>query len=267
LICGVLLLCVLVRLKFAYLRAATTFQLDYEEGNVLNAALRITNGMTPYPAAGSFPYVINPYGPVGYVLAALGIKVFGVSLLGPRLLVLLAGIGVALCIGLLAREYGVGWDVALPIAVLFFCSPAMWAWLPLLRVDLWAILLSLIGLCVFAHKPERWPIAALVFALALLTKLTAGAAAAACFLELLAQGKTSRALRFSALTAIIVIAGATSLGGSPLFHLLRTHPDAFSLTHLLRMYWAAIEQSSLTIAILIYSVAFGFRWSPETRLP
>jgi len=267
LIAGVLVLCALIRFKFAYLRATTPFQLDYEEGNLLNAALRITNWITPYPPAGTFPYVINPYGPVGYLLTALGIKLFGISLLGPRILVLMAGVGVALCIGFLSRHYGVNWDIALPIAVLFFCSASMWAWLPLLRVDLWAILLSLLGLCVFARKSERWPIAAILFALALLTKLTAAAAPAACFLELLLQRKTFRALRFSALTATIVIVGSASLGGSPLFHLLRTHPDAFSLTHLFTMYWSAIGQSLLVIAILIYSLSFGFRWSPETRLP
>ena len=55
-------LCAIVLLGwalFALVYAANTarlpMQFDYEEGNILNAGLRITHGQTPYPQPSSWP--------------------------------------------------------------------------------------------------------------------------------------------------------------------------------------------------------------------
>src|SRR5262245_55785465 len=93
-----------LRLVLASRLAAFPYQLDYEEGNVLNAANRIVHGLTPYPEPGSFPYVLNPYGPLGYLLIAVPVKAAGLSLYPPRLLVLLATVVVALLIAGLVRR-------------------------------------------------------------------------------------------------------------------------------------------------------------------
>src|SRR5438477_4113552 len=63
------------------------FQVDYEEGNILNALLRIAHGYTPYPDPHGIPNVLNPYGPAAYYLLAVPVKLFGVSFLWPRLLI------------------------------------------------------------------------------------------------------------------------------------------------------------------------------------
>ena len=44
---------------------------------------------------------------------------------------------------------------------------------PLLRVDYWAILFSLLGLFIFLTFPRVWFVAVILFALAVLTKITA----------------------------------------------------------------------------------------------
>ena len=55
--------------------AGLPFEMNYEEGNILNAALRIVNGLSPYPDPHAFPNVLNPYGPVFYYLVAIPVRV------------------------------------------------------------------------------------------------------------------------------------------------------------------------------------------------
>src|SRR6266581_4726916 len=88
----VAIVCLSIIVHYAFARASTPFQIDYEEGNILNAGARLTHGQTPYPDPRIFPYVVNPYGPVGYVLTAIALKVFGLNLFGPRMFVLTAGL-------------------------------------------------------------------------------------------------------------------------------------------------------------------------------
>ena len=112
------------------------FEIDYEEGNILNSGLRIVQGKTLYPAPGSFPYILNPYGPVGYLVSALGIKIFGLGLFGPRLFILFAGIAVGVLIAALTKLLGGRWDAGALLALSYLCLPLVSYWLPLLRVDL-----------------------------------------------------------------------------------------------------------------------------------
>lgn len=184
--------CFVIRIVSSYGRAASTFQIDYEEGNILNAATRLLHGLTPYPAVGSFPYIVNCYGPVGYLLSAAGIKVFGLSLFGPRVLVLLSGIGIFFLIAAIVKTLGSRWDVGFLAALSFLCAPLVYYWFPTLRVDFWAIFFSLLGLYVFVKVPRAWPLVGLIFSAAILTKHTAIGAPAAVFLELLVQKKILR---------------------------------------------------------------------------
>src|SRR3954470_16038060 len=73
---------------FSTLPIRAPFQYDYEEGNILNALLRITQGATPYPDPRSLPNVINPYGPVAYYLLVLPVKAFGLAFVYPRAMIL-----------------------------------------------------------------------------------------------------------------------------------------------------------------------------------
>ena len=262
------ILCLAFRVRYAYLRATAPFQMDYEEGNVLNAGLRILEGKTPYPTVGSFPYILNPYGPVGYLLAAGAIKLFGISLFGPRMLVLFAGIGIAIGIGALARNAGAIPELSWLSAASFLCSPFMWYWFPLLRVDLWAILFSLLGLCAFASGKGRWQIGGLFFALALLTKHTALAAPAACVLELWLAGEVKKALKFTLviICGLLIGIGSAAISGDVLFHLFRTHPDAYDLRSLIVSYFFMILWSLLPTIAILYAIARGLRPARRTRL-
>lgn len=258
--------CVSVRLKCSYTLVASPFQIDYEEGNILNAAYRLIHGQTPYPSPGSFPYVLNPYGPIGYVLSAWGVKIFGLSFFGPRLLVLFAGLGVLFLIAGLIKTCGGRWDLGFLLALSYLCAPVVWYWLPLLRVDFWAVFLSLLGIYVFAAYPRALPLIGLIFGLALLTKQTAIAAPTAVFLELLARKRLGRALGLAVIAGGMVVACMAALGQDFVFVLLKTHPDPYNPKLALQFYFGAIDGCMLILAIIIYGLVFGVRWNQHSRL-
>ena len=142
--------CLYLSIRCAHARLLMPFEIDYEEGNILNSGLRITQGQALYPAPGTFPYILNPYGPIGYLVAALGIKTFGLGLFGPRLFILSAGIAVGILIAALTKALGGRWDAGALLGLSYLCLPLVSYWLPLLRVDFWAIFLGLLGLYVFS---------------------------------------------------------------------------------------------------------------------
>jgi hypothetical protein len=262
---GLVLTATFIRLAFASSRVSVPFELDYEEGNVLNAALRILHGQTPYPDPASFPYTLNPYGPIGYATAAIGTKLFGVSLFGPRLLVFVAGIATMAIIALLIAKLSDDWHVGVLFAGVFACSPLVKLWLPLLRVDFLAIFWSVLGLYIFLAKPRLWWIAAVAFSLAFLTKPTAIAAPLACVLDLMLRKRVVAALGFSATYLGIISASVFVFGKNFIFDLTRTHPDPYSLKRALALYFVALISAQLVLGVLVYGIAFGFRWTNQSR--
>jgi hypothetical protein len=160
---GVLLLCAMMALILAAKTARLPMQFDYQEGNIVNGGLRITQGHTPYSTPGSWPIVLNPYGPIPYLLTALLVKCFGVGFFAPRMVTLLCGVGITLLIGFLIRRFGGSIAVSIVFTCLFLSVASIRNWLLTCRVDWLAPLFSFGGLaaCVFWEK--RWYIAALLF--------------------------------------------------------------------------------------------------------
>jgi len=258
-------ICLIIRLKYLYGRTLVPFQLDYEEGNILNAALRLLHGATPYPDPRTFPYILNPYGPAGYALTALGIKTFGLSLFGPRLFVLLAGVGIAVLIAALTRSFTGQWKIGLLLGALYLCLPQTWDWLPILRVDFWAVFFSLLGLYLFTSFPRAWYLPAIVFALALLTKQTAIAAPLACMADLIVQRKLKRALAFGTILAGAILTCLLPMDGHYAFHLIYTHPDPYSIQRAWHYFSDAIKAGALIVIIIVYAASQGFRWNRQSR--
>lgn len=232
-------------------RSAIPYQLDYEEGNILNAGLRIIQGLTPYPDPHVFPNALNPYGPLPYLAVALVVKLAGVSFLWPRLLVVTSVFAIAFLIAFLvhdeAREMAAPsdtpgapgndaswwtWLVAAAFAALFPSMPLVQDWMPLLRVDLPGLALALAGLLALKRMPQRPWHAALLMTLAVFVKYTLIAAPLAALLWLLARRDRRALLTFAATGAGVgvVLLGLTQLwsGGHFAFHMLGTHADPFS---------------------------------------
>ena len=258
--------CLYLSFRCAHARLLMPFEIDYEEGNILNSGLRITQGQALYPAPGTFPYILNPYGPIGYLVAALGIKTFGLGLFGPRLFILSAGIAVGILIAALTKALGGRWDAGALLGLSYLCLPLVSYWLPLLRVDFWAIFLSLLGLYVFGTFRSAWPLASVLFASAILTKQTAVAAPVAVFLELVAQRKFARAFGVVGIVAGTVLACLGALGRGFIFAFLKTHPDPYSFHRAFQSGLAAVHGSMLILVVIAYAAVFRFRWTERSRL-
>jgi Dolichyl-phosphate-mannose-protein mannosyltransferase len=258
--------CLYLSFRCAYARLLMPFEIDYEEGNILNSGLRIVQGQTLYPAVGSFPYILNPYGPVGYLVSALGIKIFGLGLFGPRLFILSAGIAVAILIAAITKALGGRWDACALLGLSYLCLPLVSYWLPLLRVDFWAVFLSLLGLYVLSRFRSAWPLAALLFASAILTKQTAVAAPVAVFLELVAQRRFARAFGVLGIVVGTVLACMEALGRGFIFAFLKTHPDPYSFYRAFQSGLAAVHGCMLILVVIAYAAVFGFRWTERSRL-
>ena len=219
-------------------QAQLPFQLDYEEGNILNAGVRIVQGLSPYPRPEAFPSVFNPYGPVGYWVTALCVRLGGVWFTLPRLVMLACAALIALMLFLLIQEWTGSVPVALAFGLYFLITDPARLWMPLLRVDLLAIALTLTGLWVClpvlaGRDGATWrcPAAALFFTLAVFTKYTALAAPAACLLTLAARRDWRRTLLLAGSTGALCLAGFLAMqaatDGQFSFHMFRTHTDPY----------------------------------------
>jgi hypothetical protein len=252
---GCVLAAAVLTLWHAVAEARLPFQLDYEEGNILNAAVRLDSGHTVYPDPRAYPNALNPYGPVGYWLAAECMRLGGVSFTLPRLLMLVCGTAIALLLVLLTHEWTGSGVLAAAFGLYFLANGVSRAWLPLLRVDLLGIALSLAGFWLSMKSTGRWWLpSGLLFALALFVKYTALAAPAACILYLMARREFRRALLLAGTLGALCLAGfgwmQTWTGGQFFFHMFRTHPDPYTFRRLLGIF-ILVEPSVVALAPLL----------------
>ena len=264
--------CILAAAVLALWQAAAEarlpFQLDYEEGNILNAGWRIVSGETPYPDPQAFPNALNPYGPIGYWLTALGVKVGGVSFTLPRLGNIACGLAIATLLALLVLHCTASRLLAASFGMYFLANAVTRTWIPLLRVDMLAIALSLAGLWLcLRSEGRRWPVVAALFAAALFVKYTALAAPAACFVWLILRRDSRRALRLAGATGALCVAGFVAMqagtGGDFFFHMFRTHPDPWTLRRLLGIF-VLVEPSMVALApLLLAFLVLGSWWKSE----
>lgn len=231
-------------------RAHLPFQVDYEEGNILNAALRMTHGLSPYGAPHAWPKILNPYGPVTYALVAIPVKLFGTSFTGPRLMVVAASLAVVVFLALLIWHETSSLLAGLMFGPLFLSLGNARLWMAVLRVDMFGLAFSLAGVYVFARSPRRWWLAAALFCVAFYCKHTLVAAPAACALWCVERKDWSRLLRFSATLAGAVLAvfavGNLLTSGAFGFALLRTHVDLFDI----RRYYSAMFDEVTSAGLL-----------------
>ncbi|HZQ90989.1 MAG TPA: hypothetical protein VFA60_04285 [Terriglobales bacterium] len=249
-------------LTYLFQRIGLPYQLDYEEGNILNAALRLTHGVTPYPDPHAFPNALNPYGPVPYVLVAAAVKLGGLRFLLPRMMVFASLVAVAGVIARFVYRQSRSRLTAFAFGAVFMCVPLVEDWSPVLRVDLLGLAFSVIGLAVFAEhvgggEKDRPLLAAPWFTLAIFTKYTFVAAPAACLLLLIVRRRWRLAARFVGIGMAI---GAVGFGlmqlathGRFAFHMFGTHADPFSFA----MYQRKMADLLVAHWLLLALAAFG----------
>lgn len=246
--------------------ARQPFQIDYEEGNILNAALRINAGLTPYPPPGSWPVVLNCYGPIPYVLTAGLVSFRSPEFFRPRVISLIGALVVAFEVGLLVFHFTKVRLLALSIGAFFLSIPQVQEWAPLLRVDFLGLALSLAGLVFFFLWPRLRFIPSTLFALALLCKITFLAAPIA-WAAVLIRRKQRRELAEGVLACAAAL-GATvaalqwTTHGAFLFHQFGTHVDSISWTKYRGNALEALGQTCFLVALSVVAFSRGRKLSP-----
>ena len=159
---------------------------DYGEGCTLAMAQLLAERGNYFPDLTDYPFLVANYPPAFLSLVALTQKVLGPSLFGPRLLALVATLGI-LTVLFDTLRFILGARVpALALTALFVMPWFVTTWAALARVDTTAILLSLAGLSIVLRRGTdagAWP-ALPVFWLAFFTKQNALVAPAAVLLDL-----------------------------------------------------------------------------------
>jgi hypothetical protein len=206
-------------------RAARTmaqpYQVDYGEGFILGMLARMARGLSLYPLSTQPPYVINPYGPVGYYVLAPIVRLFDVGFTAPRLVVFAAGIACASAVAMLVRQRSGSLSIGLAFGALYLTKPVVQYWLPRLRMDFLAMAFSLAGLVIFT-KRDRWYLAVPFFVAAFYCKSLFVAAPAACLLYLATERDWRLLFRFSgcllALAGLVFFVLQRVTGGWFAFH-------------------------------------------------
>jgi hypothetical protein len=259
------LACAVFAMLDAGRRVQFPHQNDYEEGNVLNAAVRINHGLTPYPDPHGWPVVLNPYGPVPYDLVATAVHFSGPHFFVPRLIVLTCTLFCAVFLGLIIRHATRSTLLGVSFGALFLSHTLVLFWMAILRVDFIGLAFSLAGLWVFLRFPRLWILAAMLFLAGIFTKLTLLAAPLACFGVLIFQHKSRNAFRFAALLIFLCVAlfgyMQFSTGGAFAFDQLRSHPDPIVWAHYLTFFRLVL----LSNPFLMVAGLVGIVWAAASK--
>ena len=260
----------LVTIVHAVLSVPLPYALEFVEGPLLGVSVQVAHGLSPYPAATELPYVINPYGPLPFYIAGLCVKLFGVSFTAPRVFVVASGIWCAVIVALLVRHWGGTRLVSLGFGLLYLSRPVVQFWLPLFRVDLIGLSLSLTGLYIFARF-RRWYLSIPFFVAALFCKFLLVSAPLACFLYSVFRKETRKASWFAAsglaLGEMVFLWVQRETHGWFAFDTVwatAVHP--YSLTGALGWMHDVLRSDYLLVALAL-ALVYYLRSRPELSLP
>ena len=235
------------------------FDLDYE-GPLLAQVRRLQLGRSLYPPIGAAPYVVTNYTPL-YVLSTWLLSGLGIdALLAGRALSLAATFTIATLIANVVHRLSPDADPATRriaagfAALLFLCNLYVEQWGVNMRVDMLAIGLELCGLWLYLFAPagrQLW-LAAPFLVLAVYTKQTAIAAAAACLATSLLRDRRE-ALRLALLVCVpaatILLIALLATEGQFWQHHVRANMNAYSAAYAASQLVEMLQLNGFAIAI------------------
>jgi hypothetical protein len=229
------------------------YQLNFAEGVDLSGALRVMNEQALYPSSHAFPVIIYQYGPVYYYVGAWLLKWFGVAFAPLRLLTVVSAVAVAGLVALLLHHLTASWKLALSFGFMFVTISLVQDWLPLARVDMPGIALTLAGLYLYSRFRDQWYLSIPFFLGAIFCKYTLVAAPSACFLDLLFQKRVKQAAGFAGslglLSGLAFLGFASRTGGGFAFDTLASHTDPFTFGRALHFFQLAVFQYPLLFVL------------------
>ena len=154
---------------------------------------------------------------------------------------------------LLLHHLTASWKLALSFGFLFLTISLVQDWLPLARVDMPGVALSLAGLYLYSRFRDRWYVSIPFFLGAIFCKYTLVAAPSACFLDLLFQKRVKQAAGFAGslalLSGLAFLGLASTTGGGFVFDTLASHTDPFTFGRALHFFQLAVFQYPLLFVL------------------
>ncbi len=133
------------------------YQLDYGEAQVVDQAIRISQGKNIYQTDLSIPpYTISNYPPVYMALMAPFQEVFGPNFWSGRLISITSTLISALLIGLIIFELSHNKIASIVAGCTFLLFPTVVYWSLLARIDMTALAFTLVGLWIFIKFPTNY---------------------------------------------------------------------------------------------------------------
>jgi hypothetical protein len=258
------------------------YGIEYGEGIVLWQAVHISSPAEAYHPIAQYPYVVFHYPPFFHLISRLAGALVGDLLIGGRLVTLVSTIGIMMVLGLLVfRHRGAAvdqqarWIGALAAATLPTTVNSLREWVPVMRVDMLGLFLSLSGVWLFVegsrHRILRYG-AVVCFVAAVFTKHTLLAAPLACVLTAALEDR-KQAMWLSALGAVLGVAVFGVLqwatNGQFFVHLFVHNQNAFSLAHGVEMHLANLSHAwpVLVLAVVTPPLLFTAPASAATSEP
>src|SRR5574341_1556732 len=244
----------IICLLYQFLAVPHRYSLDYGEASLVDQAMRLVSGQNIYRADISPPpYTISNYPPLYVAVVAVGVKLFGPAqsfFLG-RIVSVLSALASSVCLALIVYALTRDHFAALSAGGIFLAFPFVVYWSPLLRIDMFALALSLSGLYLLVRElfsTRRLVGTALLLVAAIYTRQSyALAAPFAAFVSLLARD-WRRALSFAALVgglslALFLILNIFTRGGF-YFNIVTANVNEFKLD-LLEDNWDRLREAAL----------------------
>ncbi|RPH96693.1 hypothetical protein EHM69_00660 [candidate division KSB1 bacterium] len=166
---------ILLYVVLAVLRIGYPFELEWQEGSMVDHVQRVMNGQPLYVAP-SVDWVPAIYPPLYYWIGAAASFITGIGFLPLRIISLLASLGcMAILFSFVKRESGKIWSGLLAAGLFAAIYRLGGAWFDLARVDSLFLFFLLAGMYVMRFHATRagYILTALLAALAVMTKQTA----------------------------------------------------------------------------------------------
>ena len=245
----------------AVLFLRSPFSPDYGEGQVLALIQRMVRDGTFFGDVQRYPMVLSNYPPVFMLLNVPGFRLFGPSLLQPRLISLLATFALAAFLfALLRRRTGNPW-MAASFALLFFAPWFVQTWAATARIDMPAQMFSMAGLYAFdrlgARGGFRRTLPFLLFGLGFYTRQTTLVAPAAVLGSLLLEPPRRRDFpralaAFAGPVLGVLLAMTVATRGQAWLHLFPYAAVAdYDLAHMTRQYGEFLVLASPLLLLVL----------------
>jgi hypothetical protein len=260
-------------LPFARARVAIAhswYQMDNEEAALLFQSAEIRKGHSIYHQLFHYPYVVGTYPPVYLILNALLLNPENITFLSGRIVSSASAIGIAVILIMLIVLRSRHLLAGLVAALLFIVSYEVYNWIPYFRVDLLAILFSVLGVSCMALSPGEksgWFVSILCFTLAIFTKQTqvAGPLAVIWFLFMRDWRAAFRYLSYLAIAIAVPLAALTiATHGQFLLHTVFYNMNTYNsgdlviwARHILLFYPWLLAAAGISLAFLFLTAAFS----------